>query len=297
MKKQLLNRPYEIYDGSRILRLLIVPLILGVPPLLFAANSNIPFLKTFFDNHTTLATICIFWPVLYLLFHYFIEICKPRVTVDLEQLMSLFAAIDYIMGAKIERFGNEAKSILSQQNMPTDDVIFQKITQPIKQIDKIVEFVWHFFRSRTSDKNIDFRVALARMGEKHIEKYEFFQPMDDGPISTVEDLQNDCCGFSRAKQRGKIIIIPDIQLSAAESGEKCNFVITSEENKKKVGSMICYPIRHRNLNSIPYVLSISASKKGYFDIDNKETYEFILSKFAKRLSLEYGLLVLKGKKK
>lgn len=292
MKKWVVKK-YLIYYNSRFIRLVIIPIVFAAPPLLVQATAVNTGLKKFFDSHTTLSLWATLWPLGYILFQFIDFSFKEYLPVDTEKLMSLFKTIDKVLGSKIERFGEQAKKILDSNKPVSGEVIFKRITQPKSQISKIANGIWYYFNLEANSSDNRIRVAIAKMGDKYISDWMVFVPEDDGPVGQIEKYQVDECGFSRAKEKGKILIIPDIQKAAKETTKKCNYVIVSEELKDEEGSMICYPVKHRNLNDTPYVISVWSSEKNYFKLAHEKAYDFILNKFAKRIALEHGLLVLK----
>ncbi len=284
----------SIYERKGILKYIIVPIALALPPIVLH-NAEVLGAIEFFNSHKYIRAIFGFWPLTYFVLHFLYMKFRPQLDIDAVRLMTLLDIIDDIIGSKIERFGKHAKRILDSDRHIEDAAIFREITQPSLQINHIVRGIWTFFRDELDDKQIELKVALAKMDDKHITEFVCFYPNDKGPFSKIVDLRVDHCCFSRALQKSGIIVIDNLAKMANLPVERSDFVFTSEENRDTEGSMICYPVRHRNLGNIPYVISVLVMKRNYFSIDYVKTYEFILDKFAKRIALEYGLLVLKEK--
>ena len=57
--------------------------------------------------------------------------------------------------------------------------------------------------------------------------------------------------------------------------------------------MLCYPVKLLNKGGIPYVISVLVGEKNFFNRRSEKRNEFILDQFAKRITLEYGLKLLK----
>ena len=286
---------YSLYNDYKIIKLFIIPLFIAIPPLLLPAGKYYNPLEIYFKNHQIMALCCQFWVIWIIIFQFINHFMEKYQPIDTRQALSLLEILENILGAKIERFGIEANKLLTGNKSPGGNTIFKRITQPEKQFAEIINGIWHFFKleSEAKGKKVKFRVALAKMGSRYIEEFTLFVPKHDGPLGVIEDYRVDNCGFTRAKDLKKILIIEDVIQSSKEEFTKSNYVIVSRQKNNENGSMICYPVYHRNLNDIPYVISVWVSEKHYFKLANEKTYDLIMNKFAQRIALEYGLLILK----
>jgi hypothetical protein len=209
------------------------------------------------------------------------------------QLVDFLKILDHIVGKKFERFGTHLKQFAARRDVSATEA-FRTITQPDDQIRELVEGIWKYFELTKSDADVDIRVALARMGQEHIEAFECFYPADPGPRSSVESLQSPESGFSTAKRTRRIVIVQDIYSEGRKKRGK-RFVISRPHLEDEEGAMLCYPIEERHINAVPYVVSVCASKRGYFRNSEREKYEVILKRFAQRIVLEYCLKYIKEK--
>jgi hypothetical protein len=285
-----LARKYNTYERSWW-RYIIVPLIVAAPPVFIGSSDNSAPIKAFFDGHENLKMICLFWPLILVLLNFMSHKLREFTPIAFNEVVTILELIDDIMGAKMERFGENAVKALE---VPTPaEEIFRRITQPESQIRLAARGLWYYFNLTRSSDQVKIRVALAIVEGKHINSFFCHIPDNHGPRSSVKSLQSDCSGFSRAISGRKMIVISDI----LKEGQKKsgNFVVTDPSRADEDGSMICYPIEHRHLGTVPYVLSICASEKNYFKNADKEKYEFIISKFVERMVLEHSLKILREK--
>ncbi len=206
-----------------------------------------------------------------------------------DALALLLVSLESIVGKKANRFSNHAKEC--KLNGWTKDIVFEKITQPSKQYEAIVEGVYTFFRSQVEYKGVDFEVALARMGTKHIKEIVAFAPSEKPPFPVGSNLRSSNCGFSYAYKKKEILIVADIEKEITKGASSRYIKVDGQE---AYGSMICCPIRHKGGSKIPFVLSIVASKKNTFHEYSSEKTRFnaALGAFEARLSLEYSLELL-----
>jgi hypothetical protein len=210
---------------------------------------------------------------------------------NVEVLMRLFVALDNVVGSKSDRFAKYA--VESPDVEPRS--VFCEITQPERQMSCIVDAVYQFFEATKWDKSATFRVALAKMGPKHIEHFVWFDPRDKPPTGRVEDYQKDWCGFTKAKRQKHLLIVSDIARELRKKKRHKSFA--DMEGGSRSGAMIVYPIWHRGTKGIDYCLSVLCSVPEYFQNNERDRayYADIMDKFAKRIELEHSLHLIKEK--
>ena len=272
-------------------------LLVGGPTALLASSIYIPKFKGWYDLHPYITAISALW---FIPGSVASQVIKKRIASKPKDLgegindavLSLFEAIDNVVGVKSNRFAEATKKFQQNARGGNGSVIFQEITQPDLQIQELVHAVYYFWGMLNHDRDINFRVALARMGRKYIEEFVCFDPQDKPIRGEIRDYQVDECGFSRAKKYKKIIIIPNIAKNLKKNAKHKKYYVVVEGSDKN-GSMIVYPIHHHGLNDIVYCLSVYCNRANYFVDDNHESYKNIFEKFSKRIILEHSLKMLK----
>ena len=280
--------------------MLIIPLIIALPPSTIGASKFFPKIELFLNNYPYLKLACAFWPIILIPLNFLYESLKSKIdnkSVSLYEINLLFKITDHVVGKKTERFGIKYASIIKQNNLQEIEEIFNEITQPLLQINELIEGVWQFFEATKSDKDVIIKVALAQMKGEYIEDFVCFYPSNYGPRSAIEELQDSDSCFSKAKKTRRIVIVDDIRKESVRVKGKRNFIVTRPEFEPEDGSIICYPVIIRNTQEIPFVISIFASQKNCFRQKGRERYEIILKRFGQRIALEYCLLKIKERVK
>jgi len=277
-----------------------VILVMG-PVACFGAQNYYKDVELYFDNHPYISFTCVSWFIPGAVLRNGIKKrnkFKPKDIVEGMQdpSLALFRSIDNVVGLKSNRFA-EALEKIADEDCPTQaSAIFTEITQPSKQIAELVSSVYGFWTLLANNLDVSFRVALAEMGEKHIEKFVCFNPLDKPSRGDISDYQHDECGFSRAKARNELIIVPNIAKNLKKNARrKRNYVKIKKGGSENTGSMVVYPIHHHGKNEVVYCLSVFCTKANYFDEDKRSSYNMIFEKYAKRIVLEHSLILLKDK--
>lgn len=262
------------------LKYAFVPMASSAGPIVLAVQT--------YRGRPTLALIIIgaLWPAAVAAVYGLLEQKPP---VSQRSLMQLLTVIDRAVGTKGERFG-QAVMLCESRSHVEPGTIFEVITQPRIQIDKLVDGVWTFFDSTKTDPEVRFRVALAEMGSQYIQAFACFFPIDERPRSSLDSLQSEQCAFTVCMKKQALLVIEDIQKEGTR-GNAARFQVTDVTRRHEEGSMICFPIIHRVLDCTPFVLSVVANKRRYFRdrASNRKVYEYVMGIFAKRISLEYSL--------
>jgi hypothetical protein len=272
---------------------LTLSFIVGLPVSILSAAKYWPFLDQQFKTYPKISFgLAIFWPFLMTVSTAMVLQFKPAPPTNVRELMRLLECLKQIVGQKVKRF----EEFLSRQNDEPPDRIFAEITRPDQQITEIVTGIYRYFQGTVpNEKNdVQIRVALARMGDRYIDGFESYYPSSEKPRSELRALQLEASGFSRAKLSGKILVVESIKKEGRKKS-KPRFAITHPSRKDEDGSMICYPVKLKGTNQIPYVISVCASESGYFREAHATVYESILQNFEQRIVLEYCLHQIKGK--
>lgn len=187
-------------------------------------------------------------------------------------LQFLIRQMNSIVGHKIER----VKRIVGEPEV--DQKTFcQGVSGYKSQMQEITEKIYVAISAYKNDRNTELQVVVAKMGPKHVEKFEAYSPKGS-PLSHKESkFQTDFSGFSIAKNKGKMYIIENTKKAAANNG----FVKTSDSAR----SAVCYPVIYDT--EVVFVISIMADKKKFFNKKELKPLKFILKEFGSRLILEY----------
>jgi hypothetical protein len=269
-------------------------LVVAGPTTLLACRADSDTLKKWFEAHEVSLYLCHMWPVISLMAIRFGQGIyrehKRRTTPSDGDVMQLLVVLDSVVGSKTDRFATYAVT-------PSSDgqAAFFSITKPEVQIDCLVDAAYKFFEMTKSVKEARFRVALAEMGPKYIDKFYAFNPKDRPPRNGIEEYQKDSCGFTRAKKRLDLVLVSDIAKELRKTPKSRCF--TATKGGPQEGSMIVYPIRHRGLKDVVYCLSVLCSVSGYFKNtgSDKKYYRDVMETFAKRIELEHSLRLIKGR--
>jgi hypothetical protein len=273
---------------------LILAFLAGLPAMVLALAPFFPQLESYLKASPIL-TLClsIGWAVVVTLVAAVALACKPPPSGSVFELLHLLECLKQIVGEKVNRF----ESFLTRQTMENSLEVFTEITRPDQQLASIVAAVYSYFEGVLSkedkEQKVKLRVALARMGQRHVEEWESYYPSYQKPRSEITELQRDTSCFSRAKSTGRMVIIESIKKEAGRRANKRRFEVTDLSRKDEDGSIICYPIKLKGTRQMPFVLSVCSSKPGYFRQGQEGVYQSILENFEQRIVLEYCLQEIK----
>lgn len=283
-------------DARWWVKTLLLPLLATAPPVLLAeAKWNSGF-ESYLKETPQLRYLMMGWPLVMVFAACIYEWFQPPKTVSASDFGTLLEVLHGIVGLKVARFVKALQQLRQDGDFKAKKV-FTTITKPDDQLEAIVAGIYQFFEATgppdVAMQDLGIRVALAKMGEKHIDGFEVFSPPGKEPRSLVKDLQREDCGFSRAKEKREIVIVEDFVAESTGDPYR-SYAITSESRREEKGSMICYPVIVRATQEIPFVISICSAKSKLFKKADAAYYTKILEHFEQRITLEYCLKQLRG---
>jgi GAF domain-containing protein len=276
---------------------IFLPLCASLPAATFAA-SDIPgaIPKVFWDwvrefnrVHPGVRTFTVFTPAFLIALAYGLEKArehyeKAEKLVE-EELSRLLRILEKPVGRKRHSFGelahrhvNDGSSLDLHQILLTAD--------PLEQIRSLVEGIHVAFQADVK-RHDELRVTLARMDHDVIQGFECYLPAKAGPRSFTQ-LQGEDCTFNVAARERTIIIVPDLKKELQKSKRDRRYS-AGKAGGPHVGSLICYPVIHQELDIVPYVIGVKYSDANHFTPARQRRYEFLLSQFAERIALEFSL--------
>lgn len=277
------------------------PAILGVPPLLITAfYGNKGFTAIVVKEVPLVADLLLTQPGWAILFAAVYPGTIAAVTQslakrvepkgpDVEGLLTLLAALDGVVGAKLNRFASH----FANRDKLTKETAFCEITHPEKQIDELVRGICEYFNaSQPTKQRRLIRVVLAVLDKGNVVALPIFFPLDEPVKATVEELNRPRSALQIAAKSKKILILEDIAKEVKRPEGKRRYVTTESEDDHS-GSLICYPVVFNHTREVPFVISIHCEQEGFFKNPNAELYALSLQRFALRLCLEYSLQQLK----
>jgi len=269
----------------------LVPLYYKLPNFQADVKASFPAIDSFLINHPVHVFI-INWLALFLLPMLSVFMVKRAISksipMDEEKLSSFFAALEQPVQIKLNRFATKVVSLKESREGISGKKIFDEITQPRKQCRKIVEALYSFY-TVVDEKNAEFKVVLYFVEDGEIKKNTIYAPPHLPPATSVEHLSAPDSPIMTAVRTREAVILEDIQ----DMRGPVRFVFRDQEDKRK-GSLLCYPIVINHIGSAPMVLSVFANIPSYFNKNNKPVYDYVFRKFQNRLAIEYCLMVIKA---
>lgn len=207
--------------------------------------------------------------------------------------------IDQIVGHKEQRFSKHVAEVIRTVDAggarPTGANVFETITQPDSQINRLGEGIYTAFELllRTDEApvpRIKVNIALLRGTQVVTILCQF--PADRPVRSSPSQLSNRGSGICTAQRSQRIHIVSSTKIASAQRDG--GFVDTGSGDASSDGSLICYPIGFLGNDDVSFVVSIYYPEKGVFEKRFAKQYAEVLFPFAVRLRLEYQLLRLKG---
>jgi len=207
-------------------------------------------------------------------------------TLPTEGFGLLLRAIDYPVDKKMNRFLTVLGAIGSTL---TPGQVFQRITDPDRQLAEIVRATHIFFDSlskASGQKDIEFTTALFKMTKGvPVESWCFFPEASMPGQNLLRDSRSLA---SIAAKTGKMVVIQDIEAERKRKEPRISQYCQSEK-----GSAISIPITSAQIKGVPLVLRITADK-AFFSEDKRVMYKKVLELFKKRILIEYALSELKN---
>ena len=256
----------------------------------------------FYDANPKIAFFCFLLPAiavgLKFLFQWLDKKAKRFRNLPDEGLVTLLRIFLNVVGKKMERTGLKTGEILNAN--PAIDAFNKNLllsnrnTAQHNQIESLIDGLYTIFESIIEEPRATLKVTLVLTSQDTFGSWVYFLPQDDGPTTQEAILRKPNSSFSTAvKLRSKTLIVENIRkeiIKEQKSPQKSRFAVDGETD----GSILCYPIHHRNLNKVIFVVSVFADKNDVFKEIEREKYEYIFSQFAKRLLVEYNLLVIEN---
>lgn len=209
------------------------------------------------------------------------------------QLATTISCLNIIVGRKLERFGRVCKSIASQPKSPSE--AFETITQPDEQISEIVAQLWGAMTQLTALK--DLKLVLVEADASGKLAYGYHMPVNRKPHDGV--LASDKSLFHQIAKEQKFFCIDDIashtaklEHASARKRKKLEWFQTTP-GQSPVGSIIGFPIIHKHLNRVIYVVTMKSDQPKALTRSCEVLYGEMWQVFADRITLEYSLKEIK----
>lgn len=220
----------------------------------------------------------------------FLKSLDKRNELDIPGFLRLFNSLEAVVGEKADRFGNFVRRIADGGKHDAIEA-FDTITQPERQIALLVKGL-HAFFDAVDDKGVAFKVSAVIIRNNQPLEWLCYWPVSEPPRIPLENLRSHDSAICRAVERRELVIVEDRQTESRKDGEERVYVPGTGKTDGE-GSLICYPVLHHYSDTIPYVLSVVADKKGYFAESRRELYLWMLKHFEARIGLEHSLLLIK----
>jgi hypothetical protein len=209
-----------------------------------------------------------------------------------EGLVELLDQLQEVVAIKMEHTGEAAAAKLRGVQLDAfNRAIFEQCdkSEQVEQMRAIIDAAYKIFRLMTKESGCKVKVSLARVENRTFGDWVCFLPMGDGPVAPPEILRHSNSTFTACVHSKSPVLVEDVRPETQKhlKGMRSRFSSEAEID----GSSLSFPIRHRNLGQIVFVLSIFCTKKGALRKIEQDKYSYVLEQFAKRLLVEYNLLV------
>ncbi len=210
-----------------------------------------------------------------------------------QDLAVVITALEKIVAFKLKRFGKFCK-ILKLNEKPCDhDQAFASITQPEKQIEKIIESLYHAAVEIYRDQ--DLKVVLVSVVNNVPTDYVCYMPEHKQPPFHLLNPGNKKSFFHHVNSENKACVIDDIEHALCKKGKKRCYVGDDGGGDGDSGSIVGVPIKHEYLEKNIYILTIKSDTPYKFTKANLSKVDKIVQFFGLRLNLEYSLSFIKEK--
>ena len=206
-----LKRFYRAYEDSTFGRYVLFPLAISVPTYILTVGR--------YSSQVEAILVDTSWPLILagmptiglIVARLAAEYLRNEAPLPSREYSLLLTCIEDFVSSKNEKFQRAAKTI---NNKSDHAEVFGLITQPYSRIKKIVLAVKLFFGLIDKSEYNEITVSLAKMGDSYVDSFLCFYPYGNRPAVPIAKYHHKCCGFSRAKEWNKTVVICDIQEEA-----------------------------------------------------------------------------------
>lgn len=279
---------HDYYSKSWWWKYVWYHLLLATGPLLLGLAKFVPFLDTFFHKYPLLAVVAGAFPLIASPLKGWSEHLRKSDKPDSRAFAIMADEIDNIVGLKLNTLFKVIKK-LEKIGFTSPGLALREAIQPDPQIRSIVEGIYKFFKAwliYPLNKEVNIQVVLAHINNDRVDEWVYFLPNDRVPRSQPGDFKSKNCGFSRAVEQRRLVIVPDTSVEARKKGDR-NYDAIHEQHETEAHSLLCYPIYDARFTTVPYVLSIRADEKNFFTDAARAGLQLVLEHFAKRILLEH----------
>ncbi|MBW3165517.1 hypothetical protein [Ferrimonas balearica] len=172
--------------------------------------------------------------------------------------------------------------------------VFREITQPESQIPLLIHGIHTVFESVISEE-VTWRIGLLKIeGGKPIDWYAFF-PGESPPRTSPRALGAPSSTVSKCIETKAMVIVEDIQQELGKRNKQSRRFVKGNTQPNDQGSQLCYPIIHSATGEVEYVITIAGDRARCMLERYRTIFDYVLQRFALRLSIEHALLIMKEK--
>jgi hypothetical protein len=278
------------------LKAAITSLIIGLPaPVLGLAALRLesvrPFqepLQRYLNARPELVLVLLAWP---LLANFVVGVvgdylkrAADESKAEQEQLLALIAALDDVEGKKMHRFGQFAAKATEHPELASD--AFLRITQPGKQIERLVGALHNVLTLLTEDSSLE--LVLARMEDDLPVQWRCQMPNDVLLPDTLLGNGGKDTLFALAARTKKQQMIQDIEVHLTKRKTDLRYTALGDTDLDR-GSILCKPIYSPHLKRVVYVLSIKSTNHKVINKAFGKRYQLVFDAFCTRILLEAHL--------
>ena len=206
-------------------------------------------------------------------------------------VINVLEKLENVVVEKRKRFATNAFQFLKAPQTPKHKTVFDKITQPRKQIELLIEALHDCLKNIYPNEII--KVALVEVENAEVKSWVCHSPYDTKPRTAIETLRDPNSTFSKCIEMNKIVIVPNTQKEIKKTNITDRMFIQGKTDPKEIWCQVCAPIHSINNNQIIFIISIAIKKEDTIVENNTEFLEWLLKFFKSRLALEHSLAQLK----
>ncbi len=248
----------------------------------------------YLKDHSVLAQTLLWTSVIAVILNFVVarlrEVLKERNKLSERQAGVLMEMFDEVVGIKVRRFGESARRIRDSITKVEVNDAFAEITQPKLQMCQLVRGIYGYFSAEVLPGET-LQVLLVRMENNEPAEVAECIPSNTYPKTPMKDLKGKYSAMHRAARDNSMLIIPDIEAEVGRKSKKR--YAPGGPGSSNTGSILCFPVRHHELDENPYVISVRVTAVNALKPADRARYELVLKRFADRLVIEHSLAVIK----
>ncbi|WP_088458342.1 hypothetical protein [Acinetobacter soli] len=214
-----------------------------------------------------------------------------QLTKQCDITIKVLEQLEKVVIEKRQLLAYAAKDYNSTPQTPKHKTVFDRITQPEKQIKLLIESLHDCVKSIYPNEFL--KVALVSVRNGQLDDWICHSPYNTKPRTTIDQLRHVNSTFSRVLSMKKMIIVADTKTEIKKPTGSDTMYIQGNTDPSESWCQVCVPIHSINTNETIFIISIAIKAANVISPENEKFLEWLFKFFISRLALEHSLKEIK----